>query len=51
MDVLCCVNLAGLQIARIQAREQEFAIRSAIGAGCGAYLQLNLNPDALACPD
>lgn len=37
--LLCCVNLAGLQMARIQAREQEFAVRSALGAGRGRILR------------
>jgi predicted permease len=37
--LLCCVNLAGLQMARIQAREQEFAVRSALGARRGRILR------------
>jgi len=31
--LLCCVNLGGLQMARVQRHRQEFAIRSALGAG------------------
>ncbi len=31
--LLCCVNLAGVQFARVQARQHEFAVRAAIGAG------------------
>ncbi|MFT4111623.1 ADOP family duplicated permease [Silvibacterium sp.] len=30
--VLCCLNLAGLQTARLQSRRQEFALRSTLGA-------------------
>jgi predicted permease len=37
--LLCCVNLAGLQMARVQAREQEFAVRTALGAGRGRILR------------
>lgn len=37
--LLCCVNLAGLQLARVQARQQEFAVRSALGAGRGRILR------------
>jgi len=37
--LLCCLNLAGLQMARVQAREQEFAVRSALGAGRSRILR------------
>jgi predicted permease len=37
--LLCCVNLAGLQMARIQARQHEFAVRSALGASRARLLQ------------
>jgi predicted permease len=37
--LLCCTNLGGLQLARIQARQHEFAVRSALGAGRGRILQ------------
>lgn len=30
--LLCCVNLAGLQTAKLQARRHEFAVRSSLGA-------------------
>lgn len=30
--LLCCVNVAGLMMAKIHARRQEFAVRTAIGA-------------------
>lgn len=31
--LLCCINVGGLLMARVYLREQEFAVRSAIGAG------------------
>ena len=31
--LLCCVNLASVQFARVQARQHEFAVRAAVGAG------------------
>ena len=37
--LLCCMNLAGLQTARLQSRQHEFAIRSALGAGRRRILQ------------
>lgn len=37
--LLCCVNLAGLQTARLESRQHEFAVRSALGAGWRRILQ------------
>lgn len=37
--LLCCMNLAGLQTARLQSRQHEFAVRSALGAGRWRILQ------------
>ncbi|MGC2161572.1 MAG: ADOP family duplicated permease [Silvibacterium sp.] len=37
--LLCCVNLAGLQTARLESRQHEFAVRSALGAGRRRILQ------------
>jgi len=30
--VLCCVNIGGLMISRVAARQREFAVRTAVGA-------------------
>jgi predicted permease len=30
--VLCCVNIGGLMMSRVAARQQEFAVRTAVGA-------------------
>jgi predicted permease len=30
--LLCCVNIAGLMLSRLVARQQEFAVRTAVGA-------------------
>ena len=30
--LVCCVNIGGLMISRVAARQQEFAVRSAVGA-------------------
>src|SRR6202012_4005766 len=30
--LLCCVNIGGLMMARIAARQREFAVRTAVGA-------------------
>jgi predicted permease len=45
--LLCCVNLGGLQLARVQARQHEFAVRSALGAGRGRILQQCLTESLL----
>ena len=37
--LLCCLNLAGLQIARMQARSHEFAVRLALGSPRARILQ------------
>lgn len=37
--LLCCFNLAGLQIARMQVRSHEFAVRLALGAPRARILQ------------
>jgi predicted permease len=37
--LLCCVNIAGLQTARLESRQHEFAVRSALGAGRRRILQ------------
>ena len=37
--LLCCINLGGLQLTRIHARQHEFAVRAALGAHRGRILQ------------
>ena len=40
--VLCCVNLTSVQFSRAQARQHEFAVRAALGAGWGRIVQQSL---------
>jgi predicted permease len=37
--LLCCVNIGGLMMARISARQREFAVRSAVGASAYRLLR------------
>jgi predicted permease len=37
--LLCCVNVAGLMMSKVYARQQEFAIRTAIGAARWRLIQ------------
>ena len=45
--LLCCVNLGGLQLAQVQRHQQEFAIRSALGAGRARILRQCLTESLL----
>ena len=45
--LLCCVNLGGLQMARVQRHRHEFAIRNALGAGRARILRQCLTESLL----
>ena len=37
--LLCCVNVGGLMMAKVYARQREFAIRTALGVGVGRLVR------------
>jgi predicted permease len=45
--LLCCINLGGLQTSRLQARQHEFAVRTALGAARGRIVQQCLTESLL----
>jgi predicted permease len=45
--LLCCINLGGLQTSRLQARQHEFAVRTALGAGRSRIVQQCLTESLL----
>ncbi|HEY2468308.1 MAG TPA: ABC transporter permease [Terracidiphilus sp.] len=40
--LLCCINLTSVQFSRAQARQHEFAVRAALGAGWRRIIQQSL---------
>jgi predicted permease len=45
--VLCCVNVGGLMMSKMYARQHEFAVRSAIGAGRWRLMRQYLTESAV----
>ncbi len=45
--LLCCINLGGLQTSRLQARQHEFAVRTALGATRSRVVQQCLTESLL----
>ena len=45
--LLCCINLGGLQTSRLQARQHEFAVRTALGAARSRIVQQCLTESLL----